>query len=54
MKPKGKVKAHMQEKVRMIAVGQEKTAGSARDSTEPGGVASLGHPQMQVVTKVLT
>ena len=53
MKPKGKVKAHMQGKVKMIAVGQEKAAGSARDSTEPGGVASLGHPQWQVVTMVL-
>ena len=33
-------------KVRMNAVGQEKVAESVRDSTEPGGVAALGHPQM--------
>ena len=46
-----KVKTRTQERAKMIAAEQRKVVGSARDSTEPGGVASPGHPRMRPATK---
>ena len=52
MKRRGKAKAHIQEKVKKKTVRREKVAGSARDSPEPGGVATPDHPRRQIVTEI--
>ena len=35
------------EKAKETSVNREKVLGSARDSAEPGAVATLGHPRAQ-------